>query len=98
MELAPSRTPDRPRRIRGRRRLHVWLLVGLVVASGIGVGRTLLAGPKQYPWPPEPCVVHGAHARCGTLVVPEDRTKPNGHKIGLHVVILPAFSKPARQD
>jgi pimeloyl-ACP methyl ester carboxylesterase len=31
-------------------------------------------------------------------VVPEDRAKPNRRTIGLHVVVLPAFSKPARTD
>ena len=40
----------------------------------------------------------GVDARCGTFVVPEDRTKPNGRTIGLHVVVLPAFLKPARED
>ena len=49
-------------------------------------------------WPPEPCVVQGIAARCGTFVVPENRAKPNGRTIGLHVVVLPAFSKPVRKD
>ena len=43
-------------------------------------------------------MVEGIDARCGTFVVPENRTKPNGRTIGLHVVVLPAFSKPARKD
>jgi pimeloyl-ACP methyl ester carboxylesterase len=43
-------------------------------------------------------VVQGIDARCGTFVVPENRTKPNGHTIGLQVVVLPAFSRPARAD
>ena len=46
----------------------------------------------------EPCVVQGIDARCGTFVVPENRAEPNGRTIGLHVVVLPAFSKPARKD
>ncbi len=46
-------------------------------------------GPGAYSWPPEPCVVHGIDARCGTFVVPENRTKPNGRTIGLNVVVLP---------
>jgi pimeloyl-ACP methyl ester carboxylesterase len=36
-----------------------------------------------------------AQARCGILEVPEDRTRPEGRKIGLNIVILPA-SGPVR--
>ena len=43
-------------------------------------------------------MVQGIDARCGTFVVPENRAEPNGRTIGLHVVVLPAFSKPARKD
>lgn len=70
----------------------VWLLVGLVAAAAIGVGtdRAFISDHRQYSWPPEPCVVQGINARCGTFVVPENRAKPNGRTIGLHVVVLPA--------
>ncbi len=83
-----------------RYRWVVGLLVGLVAAVGIAVGidRAFFSGQAQYSWPPEPCVVQGIDARCGTFVVPEDRTKPNGRTIGLNVVVLPAFSKPSRKD
>ena len=75
----------------------LWLLAGLVVATAIatGIGRVFLFRPNAASWPPEPCVVKGVDARCGTFVVPENRAKPNGRTIGLHVVVLPAFSKPA---
>ena len=43
-------------------------------------------------------MVQGIDARCGTFIVPENRAKPNGRTIGLHVVVLPAFSRPARAD
>jgi pimeloyl-ACP methyl ester carboxylesterase len=78
----------------------VWLLVGLVAAAGIGVGidRAFLSCREQQSWPPQPCVVQGIDARCGTFVVPENRAKPSGRTIGLHVVVLPAFAKPARAD
>lgn len=46
----------------------------------------------------KPCTVQGVSARCGTLVVPENRAKPGGRTIGLHVVVLPAFLKPAAKD
>ena len=93
-----------PHRVHRRRRWVVWSLVGLVAAAGIGVGvavgidRAFFSGQAQWSWPPEPCVVQGIDARCGTFVVPENRAKPNGRTIGLHVVVLPAFSKPARKD
>jgi pimeloyl-ACP methyl ester carboxylesterase len=87
-------------RVHGPRRLVVGLAVGLVVAAGIGVGvdRAFLSGQARHPWPPEACVVDGIAARCGTYAVPENRTEPNGRTIGLNVVVLPAFSKPARPD
>jgi pimeloyl-ACP methyl ester carboxylesterase len=77
----------------------VWCLVGLVAAAGVAVGidRAFLSGQARYSWPPGPCVVQRIDARCGTFVVPENRTKPNGRTIGLHVVVLPAFSKPVRR-
>lgn len=46
----------------------------------------------------KPCVVKGINARCGTFVVPENRAEPSGRKIGLHVVVLPAVSKPVAKD
>ena len=70
----------------------VWFLVGLVAVAGIGVGidRAFFSGQAQYSWPPEPCVVQGINARCGTFTVPENRAKTNGRTIGLHVVVVPA--------
>lgn len=74
----------------------VWLLVGLVAVAGIvlgivvGVDRVFFSGQAQYSWPPQPCVVQGIDARCGTFRVPENRAKANGRTIGLHVVVLPA--------
>jgi pimeloyl-ACP methyl ester carboxylesterase len=88
-------------------RIHrwaVWLSVGVVAAAGIGIGaavavdRAFFSNQARWSWPPEPCTVQGADARCGTFVVPEDRAKPNGRTIELNVVVLPAFSKPARTD
>jgi pimeloyl-ACP methyl ester carboxylesterase len=42
--------------------------------------------------------VQGTSARCGTLVVPENRAKPSGRKIGLRVVVVPALIQPAAED
>jgi len=83
-----------------RHRWVVWPLVGLVAAVGLGFGidRAFLSGGVRYGWPPEPCVIEGIDARCGTFVVPENRTEPNGRTIGLNVVVLPASSEPVRKD
>ena len=76
------------------------LLLGLVAVAGIGVGidRAFFSGETRYSWPPEPCVVQGVDARCGTFRVPENRAEPNGRTIGLNVVVLPALVEPARED
>jgi pimeloyl-ACP methyl ester carboxylesterase len=78
-------------------------LVGLAAAAVIGgvvvgIDRAFFSGEAQWSWPPEPCMVQGLDARCGTFFVSENSTQPHGRKIGLHVVVLPAFSKPARKD
>ena len=93
-----------PHRFRRLRRWVLWMVIGLVVAPVAAVGiavavdRAFFSGYAQYSWPPEPCVLQEIEARCGTFAVPENRAKPNGRTIGLHVVVLPAFSKPARKD
>src|SRR5688572_23129590 len=37
-------------------------------------------------------------ARCGTYEVPEDRAKPDGRKVSLHVVVLPATGTDRAPD
>ncbi|HEX6945296.1 MAG TPA: alpha/beta fold hydrolase [Casimicrobiaceae bacterium] len=69
-----------------------------VVGVGVGIQRAFVSGEARYAWPPEPCVVHGIDARCGTFVVPENRANPKGRTIGLNVVVLPAPLTPARED
>ena len=88
-----------PHRVHWQHRWVLWLPAALVVTGiAVGIDRAFFAGQSRYPWPPEPCVVQGIDARCGTFVVPENRTKPNRRTIGLNVVVLPALSKPARED
>jgi len=62
-------------------------LVAVTAGAGMGSGLTL-----------KPCEIHGVQAKCGTFVVPENRAKPNRRTIGLHVVVLPAWSKPVAKD
>jgi len=89
-----------PHRAHRPLRWAVWLLVGFVAAVGLTVGldRGFFSVRAPYPWPPEPCVVQGVDARCGTFTVPENRANPDGRTIGLDVVVLPAFSKAPRTD
>lgn len=37
-------------------------------------------------------------ARCGILVVPEDRTHPNGRKIELNIAVIPAIKRTPQPD
>lgn len=88
-----------PHRVHWPHRWGVWLLAVLVAAGiAVGIDRVFFSGQARYSWPPEPCVVQGVDARCGTFLVPENRAKPNGRMIGLNVVVLPASLKPVRTD
>ena len=81
------------------RRWFLLPLVGLVAVAGFGVGidRAFFSGQTQDVWPPEPCVVQGIDARCGTFRVPENRAQPDGRTIGLRVVVLPAQLEETRR-
>lgn len=57
-----------------------------------------LAAPQAPALTLKPCVVQTVAARCGTMTVAENRAKPGGRKIGLHVVVIPSRLKPARRD
>jgi pimeloyl-ACP methyl ester carboxylesterase len=70
-----------------------------VTGSG-AITQTVVSGRTRRAAAPtlKSCVVQGVNARCGTIVVPENRAEPNGRKVGLHVVVLPALIKPAAKD
>jgi pimeloyl-ACP methyl ester carboxylesterase len=75
------------------------LLAGFTAAVGVSVAvDRIFFAEARYAWPPEPCVIQGIEARCGTFDVPEDRASPEGRTIGLNVVVLPATVGPARKD
>ena len=65
------------------RRLVAIVLAGAGHASRLGL---------------DPCDVYGVTARCGSLRVPENRAEPEGRKISLNVVVIPAKERPARPD
>ena len=54
-----------------------------------------IAGP--CPTTPKPVALL-ERARCGVLVVPEDRTKPDGRMLRLSVAIVPSRTQPAAAD
>lgn len=44
-----------------------------------------------------PCAVAGMDARCGSLLVPEDRTARAGRTIALNIVVLPSQTQPSAE-
>ncbi len=56
------------------------------------------ATTSQAKLPLRACVVQGVSAKCGTLLVPENRDTGIGPRIGLRVVVVPARRKPSRPD
>ena len=80
------------------------LLVGCTSAPGRSAAPAdharLLAGQ-----PMATCTISGEvpvkasfPAYCGTLLVPEDRSKPSGRQIGLRVAVVPAVAADAKPD
>ena len=55
-----------------------------------------VAPATQAKLPLRTCVVQGVSAKCGTLLVPENRDTGIGLRIGLRIVVIPARRKPAR--
>jgi pimeloyl-ACP methyl ester carboxylesterase len=76
------------------------LLCGVLVASFGGVARAAEPLPRFDPIPCPFDVPEGAGAdvRCGWLVVPEDRGRPEGRQLRLTVSILPAKSANPERD
>lgn len=67
----------------------------LLVVVAIALAAAPAAGAKL---PLKACVLNGASGLCGRLVVPEDRTKPEGRTISLRVMVLPATLHKPRPD
>jgi pimeloyl-ACP methyl ester carboxylesterase len=76
--------------------------VCLVAACSGGTGSVgSRAAPQLAGRPMTACTISGevpVHASvagyCGTLSVPEDRSRPDGRSIGLHVAVIPAAADP----
>ena len=81
---------ERRGQIRGGRRLAM-------LASALAI-LLAAASTSQAKLPLRACVVQGVPAKCGTLLVPENRDTGIGPRIGLRIVVVPARRKPARPD
>jgi len=72
-----------------------------VLAALLATGHNAQSAPlfqnAACPKTPEP-IEALAHARCGFLVVPENRLKPTGRLVRLAVAIVPSREKPAQPD
>ncbi|MBV8491391.1 MAG: alpha/beta fold hydrolase, partial [Candidatus Eremiobacteraeota bacterium] len=81
--------------------MRLLLAFFLVLALFFAGSHRALAAPDfqtaACPKTPEP-IKALQHARCGYLIVPEDRSKPAGRVIRLAVAIVPAASKTAKPD
>ncbi|MFF4653293.1 alpha/beta fold hydrolase [Streptomyces sp. NPDC001380] len=69
---------------------------GAAVADGpvAGAGRV----PRFVPGPCPPTLPHGVRARCGHLVVPENRALPGGRQLRLAVAVVPSRSPAPHGD
>lgn len=76
-------------------RLTAALLASALLSAGC-------ASVRESPEPARltlgPCVIGGAEARCGSLVVPENRATRTGRTIGLNTVVLPASGQQRLPD
>jgi pimeloyl-ACP methyl ester carboxylesterase len=80
-------------------------LAGLSLLAGCGGSSNNSATPTSVPrFESGACpasvakLLAGFGASCGDLVVPENRTKANGHTIRLPVAIIPSVNKPPAPD
>jgi len=56
------------------------------------------AGPAAGSLQVRACTVAGWSARCGTLIVPEDRLTGKGRTIPVRFVVMPALTRPSAPD
>ena len=91
----------------GRRRGRAWAvprlpviaaLLGLVAASCGGHPAPAASAPPTDSLTVKACTVAGQAARCGTLIVPEDRLAGTGRTIPVRFVVVPATSPDRAPD
>ncbi len=64
-----------------------------VVLAMLGAGVATAVDGQTW----SPCLENGPRARCATIEVPEDRTRPDGRRIGLAVAVLEAARPGGRE-
>jgi pimeloyl-ACP methyl ester carboxylesterase len=72
--------------------------LGLVAASCGGHPAPAAGGPAVNSLTIKACTVDGLAARCGTLIVPEDRLTGQGRTIPVRFVVIPAASPDKAPD
>jgi pimeloyl-ACP methyl ester carboxylesterase len=91
----------------GRRRGRAWAvprllviaaLLGLAVAACGGHPAPAASAPPAGSLTVKACTVAGQAARCGTLIVPEDRLTGTGRKIPVRFVVIPATGPDRAPD
>ncbi len=93
--------PDRRRRGRaGRapRLLVIIAVLGLAAASCGGHAAPAASAPPVNSLTVKPCTVDRLAARCGTLIVPEDRLTGTGRTIPVRFVVFPATGPDRAPD
>src|SRR6516162_9492338 len=89
--------------VTGRARVFALLVVIGCAACGASLGGDASAAtPVTYKTGPCPAeqakALANLHAACGTLTVPENRSRPGEGKVQLPVVIVPSKTQPAAAD
>jgi pimeloyl-ACP methyl ester carboxylesterase len=91
----------------GRRRGRAWAVarlpviavaVGLAAASCSGQPAPAVSAPPGGALAVKACTVNGQAARCGTLIVPEDRLTGTGRMIPVRFVVFPATGPDRAPD
>jgi len=92
---------DGRRRRRSRRAPRLLVIVaalGLAAASCGGHPAPAASGPPVSSLTVKACTVDGLAARCGTLIVPEDRLTGQGRTIPIRFVVFPATGPDRAPD
>ena len=95
----PAAGGRRRRRARAVPRLAVIAAVlGLAVAACGGQPTPAASAPPAGSLTVKACTVHGQAARCGTLIVPEDRLTGTGRRIPVRFEVIPATGPDRAPD
>jgi len=80
------------------------ILASVLAACGRSSGGSSLPGVASARLEPGPCPSRVAsspafaNAKCGQLIVPENRHKPNGKTISISVAVIPSITQPPQHE